>query len=272
MQSEHRADGPARVAIIDNLREFFQDLKGKGGTHTKANSAALAAVSAAVSSAHPAEAKGLKSAMARLLGVGTDRVNEGQQVRANMHAAQEEGGRAQFVAPTRNTRCDAIPEDAKAVLKEFVHDVCDHDNTGRKAVDVDGVPHQPLRRSLTWESMYNMLVGNAPYNAPHPCWDKLKLITGDKFKYSARALSELGDCPCIKRTKTMKCVCQRCFAFQETLATAHKAVPQWWQMAVQVPITHYCSSSCVDLLCILLYGRRRMLTYFVSFCMVVVVC
>lgn len=100
-----------------------------------------------------------------------------------MHAAQEEGGRAQFVAPTRKTRCDAIPEDAKAVLKEFVHDVCDHDNTGRKAVDVDGVPHQPLRRSLTWESMYNMLVGNAPYNAPHPCWDKLKLITDDKFKY-----------------------------------------------------------------------------------------
>ena len=91
VRAEHATDGLARGHILANLRDFFSTLKGrgKGGRATKANEAAVdaAAAAVAVGSGDNASSKGLKSAMARVLGVSADQLARGAKLRANITPA-----------------------------------------------------------------------------------------------------------------------------------------------------------------------------------------
>ena len=100
VQAEHNA-GQARAHIVDDLKDFFARVKGRGGQSSRNNELAMDAVSAAVTST--AGSKGLKAPMAAVLGVSTRRLERGAELRGNMTAA------AAAAAPSTNTAADAAP-------------------------------------------------------------------------------------------------------------------------------------------------------------------
>ena len=146
------------------------------------------------------------------------------------------------------------PDAATRLLSLFLHDVCMPDNgTNRKnekiAIDIDpnGVTiyddHPPLKFVGTKKEMFDMLTGRdrtrkkieepagsgtfvfPTVRAPHPIWKQIQEVQGNK-KCSFLQLSR-SVCKCMQEPKTEKCVCKKCYEYEQNCALYHKSRAQW---------------------------------------------
>ena len=256
LKSEMSSDARARHQSADLLKAFMKALGGKGGGKSAADEAAMdAAVAAVVGSAE--DMKGMKSAHARLYGLGLRRINRCINMRADLFDGMDRHWKVAVKGQHKNR----YPEAAKMLLCEWLHEIGKPDNGGKRTscligVDVTGSgqtvydEHPPMILPGNFRQSHAHLTGrdsskamvrcpdtgkmvHPTVNPPADVWAKVQEIHGGNFKLCHRTLEKL-QCECMitpNKRKEKKCVCPLCHEFQITLAQCHHARPHWHKTA-----------------------------------------